>query len=501
MKKIFSLVMAMIFGLYSTTWGAASQFPLSTIINVSVTSPTPGFAGFNTGNLAIFSDDAYTGTFPAAGIQYYQSPTQVGTDFGTSSKTYQEANSVFSQNPNILTASGQLIVVAMKTAAVTWSFSGIAASGAVSVNYAGNAVSINWNSSAATIQSLLRGVPGLSQVVVTGSIASQAVTIQMWGVYGETPSSFTFTNNTLQTGGSVAVTITSAVQTQGESLVDCLNRTQSQTAYAGVIPNERYSVIGTTDFNAAATAWQATNILLGIVGNTDALNQTSGDFYKNSQAGNTHTRCLSYFETNSNDDLLYLAGYFSLLLSVNYTGNNTTITMNLKNLAGVPVDDLIAPGTNLTNASAAGSDVYISIMGVPCVISYGANLFADQATNRLWLQGAVQTAWFNAAQQASTKIPQTEAGMNVFKNAVKQVLAQGVNNGYLAPGTWTLPNTFGNVTNFYNNIAQFGYYVYTTPIAQQSQANRANRIAPLMQVAVKEAGAVQTGSVIINVNP
>ena len=91
--------------------------------------------------------------------------------------------------------------------------------------------------------------------------------------------------------------------------------------------------------------------------------------------------------------------------------------------------------------------------------------------------------------------------MTYMKNAVKQVLNQAVANGYLAPGTWTLPNTFGNITNFYNNITQFGFYIYTTPISQQSQANRSGRIAPLMQVAVKEAGAVQTGSVIINVNP
>ena len=44
-----------------------------------------------------------------------------------------------------------------------------------------------------------------------------------------------------------------------------------------------------------------------------------------------------------------------------------------------------------------------------------------------------------------------------------------------------------------------GYYVYS-PIAQQAQAEREARKAPVMQVAIKLAGAVHFGDVIINVN-
>ncbi len=500
MKKILSIFGFLLLAI--GTWGQTTQFPLSTIINVSVISPSSGFQGYNTANLAIFSDDVYGSSFPATlGYQYYTSPTQVGLDFGTGSKTYQMANAVFSQNPNILAANGQLIVVAMDTATEGITLSSAATIGGVTFTWGGNSAAITYTDTASSIQTKLQELSGLSGVTVSGSFASQNFNIGMKGVYGESPALFTFTGNTLESSGSTPVTLTASIAVTGESLTDCLNDSISVVPYAGVIPNERYSVIGNSDFVTAGAAFQAQNVLLGIVGNSDADNQSTGAFYKNTQSLNTHTRCLTYFETASNDDLLFLAGYFSLLQSVDYTGSNTTLTMNLKQLNGVPVDDLIITGNDFTHAASAGSDIYISIMGVPGVISNGANLFADQITNRLWLTGAVQTAWFNTEAQTSTKIPQTEAGMNIFRNSVQQVLVQAVNNGYLAPGQWTLPNTFGNLANFYNNISQYGFYIYTQPVAQQSQTQRAGRISPLMQIAAKEAGAVQTGSVEIFLNP
>ena len=70
-------------------------FPVSTVINVQVTSPAPGLQGLNTGNLALFTDEAFNNTFPSAGIQYYQTSNAVGVDFGTSSKTYEMAQAIF----------------------------------------------------------------------------------------------------------------------------------------------------------------------------------------------------------------------------------------------------------------------------------------------------------------------------------------------------------------------------------------------------------------------
>jgi hypothetical protein len=45
-----------------------------------------------------------------------------------------------------------------------------------------------------------------------------------------------------------------------------------------------------------------------------------------------------------------------------------------------------------------------------------------------------------------------------------------------------------------------GYYAYAPPIASQAQADRETRKAPVIQCAIKLAGAVHFADVIINVN-
>ena len=90
--------------------------------------------------------------------------------------------------------------------------------------------------------------------------------------------------------------------------------------------------------------------------------------------------------------------------------------------------------------------------------------------------------------------------MNGLKSAYAQVMQQFVVNGEFAPGAWNSSETFGSPQVFINNIAQVGYYIFSTPIAQQSSANRNARIAPLVQIAAKRSGAIQSGNVLAVIN-
>lgn len=64
-------------------------------------------------------------------------------------------------------------------------FSGIAASGTFQLNWNGtNTSTLNWNDTAATIQTALQAITGLSQVTVSGSIASQSLVVEFIGVPG-----------------------------------------------------------------------------------------------------------------------------------------------------------------------------------------------------------------------------------------------------------------------------------------------------------------------------
>ena len=123
-----------------------------------------------------------------------------------------------------------------------------------------------------------------------------------------------------------------------------------------------------------------------------------------------------------------------------------------------------------------------------------------QRAGDLWWASAGSIR-LNALAETNTKIPQTEQGMAVLRAAAIQVCQQAVTNGFLAPGTWNGNIPFGDPTTFDNNIAQSGFYVYTNPIATQSQAARSARQAPVMQIAGKEAGAVQSANILVYVQP
>lgn len=114
-----------------------------------------------------------------------------------------------------------------------------------------------------------------------------------------------------------------------------------------------------------------------------------------------------------------------------------------------------------------------------------------------WLQNYVQTNYYNRLYTSSTKVPQTDEGITDLLTNVEASLAQGAENGLIAPGVWG-GDGFGALNT--GDTLTKGYYVYSPPIAQQAQAEREARKAPVMQVAIKLAGAVHFGDVIINVN-
>ena len=63
-----------------------------------------------------------------------------------------------------------------------------------------------------------------------------------------------------------------------------------------------------------------------------------------------------------------------------------------------------------------------------------SGIFIDSRINADWLANFVQTNVYNVLLETNTKIPQTDAGMNILKTVMTQSLQQGVVNGYLAPG-------------------------------------------------------------------
>lgn len=219
-------------------------------------------------------------------------------------------------------------------------------------------------------------------------------------------------------------------------------------------------------------------------------------------ANNVYTRPVLYLTGSGTSEKklnsrLFAAAYLSRGLAVNYNGSKTTMTMNLKDLAGIAADTAISE-TILNQCETAGADCYPSIEGLAKVISNKhAGQYFDQVANSIWFVGALKIAYFNVLATSRTKIAQTDDDLAKANKAIRKVCNQAVANDYLAPGTWNSTDTFGNIDDFNRNIEEFGFYMYQQPVAEQSQTEREDRIAPLLQIAGKEAGAVHSGLILV----
>lgn len=472
------------------------ELELSNVVNVSVSEAPAGAGEYNTSNVALFTEEPYdAGVFGSLGYMIALSPDTIGDAFGTDSKTYALAVSIFSQKPNILANNGYLVVIPFVIEVQHVAFSGLAASGTYELNFAADVTAaINWNDTAVQIQAKVRTLTGLEDAVVTGTAAT-SLNITFNGYYGNA-ALITVTNDTLQTSGLASVTLTVTQTTAGEDLATAIARTKDLVQYFGLLTD---NILIQADMLAAAAVVETLNKIAFYVSRTQADIEpggmldllTTGSFHKN--------RGLYYGGATNLVALQYMAAYVGRALSTNFNGNNTTQSMHLKDLIGIQPDPTMTQ-TILNLAQDAGADCYVSLQGIPKVFTSGANHFFDQVYNLGWFVGAIQIALFNILAQTSTKIVQTEDGVGLLKNGVRKVCQQGTINQYLAPGQWNLPNTFGNQSDFFANIAQVGYYIYSLPISLQSQASREARESPLIQIAAKEAGAINSANVLISIN-
>lgn len=307
----------------------------------------------------------------------------------------------------------------------------------------------------------------------------------------------------LLTGGGYLVVIPRLQSPSLETVQACLVRMANQVFFEGFLVDSEYGSDVST-FLTLSNYVQSTTLLFFYCSSDITVVQPGSYLDQVRTLGNTRTRCMYYGGALTNGQTqIFASAYAGRGMSINFNGARTVLSMNLQTLATINPDSTLDE-TSYLAAIAAGIDTYISYSGVPSVVSSGANLFYDQVYCRTWLQFQLQVNGFNYLKGAAAvpgKIPQTEEGMTGLVTAYTAALLQGVTNGYLAPGTWTLPFSFGDPANFAANITAFGYYIVSQPISSQSQAARTARQAPLVQAAVKEAGAIQSSSVIVYVNP
>ena len=496
--------------------------PLSWVVSATAVAASRGLQPLQLGTILILTDDEPVN---ALSDDYVISRTasSIGQDFGTESTAFKMANAIFAQNPNILNAGGYVIVAPYKASTVVEpATSGNVVTGDLSSNLAGL--------EAVTNGSLTISVDGSEAQVATGIDLSAATSLsdialalssQFSGLtITAVDNALVFTSSTTGVNSTVKITtsssgtdlygssylnIAAATVTDGtnavllqETTAQAIQRISEQIYFEGVLTTRDLS---SSEATTASNLVESMDNTILFLTDTDVLTLENGGLFE-TLANNKKTRKLLYL-TGANSTAmkanakLFAAAFASRGLSVNYEGQNSTLTMTYKDLAGVPVDTNISENI-LNKCQTVGADVYCSVEGLAKVLSFKqGGLYFDELTNQIWLRTAVQRAVANVLFTTRTKIPQTTEGVNTLVNAITGVLNQGIINGMLAPGEWNSSDTFGILEDFHRCIRTYGYYVYYTPIAQQAQAEREQRKCPVISIAAKQSGAIEHANIMI----
>jgi hypothetical protein len=192
-----------------------------------------------------------------------------------------------------------------------------------------------------------------------------------------------------------------------------------------------------------------------------------------------------------------ICSFFGRVLTVNFEGTNTTITAKFKVQPGV-IPELIT-GSQASTLMLKRCNVYVQYNNATSIDQEGVmsgRAYWDEIHGLDWLANRIQNDMWNLLYQAP-KVPQTNPGVHMLVNTADGGLAQGVTNGLIAPGIWNAPG-FGELNQ--GDLLARGWYTFANSVDTQDQADREARIAPLIQIAVKLAGAIHFANVLINVN-
>lgn len=194
---------------------------------------------------------------------------------------------------------------------------------------------------------------------------------------------------------------------------------------------------------------------------------------------------------------LSFAGRYS---SVNFSGSNTIITGNLKELPGTLSDDLNTTEQGALEEKYTNYYAPFFSTGSPPVngvfngTAMKPSIWIDVRYFLDWAVNAIRVDVFNLLRN-SNKVPQTEAGVAAIQGVIQAVMVQAVRNGGIAPGQMSaeakLDIQLSTGNNEFDGFLTTGYLIYAPGIATMSQSDRNLRKAPPFKVWMKGSGAIQ----------
>lgn len=494
---------------------------IENVINVSLIPEGQLAARDNMNVCAIMTSE--TGFLSTANrYALYYDALSVATDFGSDSYASDYAQTFFSQQPNPVNAGGVLVMgfwrAADETVAATAAvLEGIQLSEATVIPLL---QAISDGSFDIDIDGVTENITGLDfRTVTTLAEVVTALNVELTGgTASEDDQKIIITSDT--TGATSLITFpvagaagtfvgnllgiaegTGATTTQGAAadVLTAESKEDAITALLALVNVKGFMFIDNpidADSKSLAEFAQANNVLYYDVFDAAAnlLVDPTNVVWDIKLSGLTNCRML--FSAAGNRKLA--AGYMARAHVVNFAAENSAITMNLKEITGVAAEDYTQ--TQVTAAKTVGLDLYTTIKNVAVILTSGANDFMDNRYNIIAFVDALQTDLFNLLKQTGTKIPQTVRGVNQLVDQCEKTTRGFVRAAVFAPGTWSSPDLFGDEATFRRSIEQYGFYFLAGRLSDQSQVDRQDRKSPVIQGAVKNAGAIHSADIIINFN-
>ena len=491
-----------------------STVPVSRIVAVSTTLTPAGAQAQSLSNLLLLGISTIIDTVERT--RDYTDLAGVATDFGTSAPEYLGAAKWFGQKPQptkltigrwIKTpASGGLRCASLPPASQLMSaWTGITNGGlTLTVDGGGptNVTGLNF-----TGASNLNGVAAIIQGGLTGVTC----------VWNASYSRFELTSTATGPTSSVSFLTLPGGGTDITALMGGQAASSGSYLFVGQAAESALACVQLMDLNLGQR-WYGCVVLtaadqdhLDIAGYIEATDTKHVYGLNTQQAGvlvaattsdiASQMKALGYSRTfvqYSGTGLYAVISAFARILTTNYNGSNTVITLKFKQEPGVVAELL---NVNQVNAAEAKNcNLFLTYNNDTSILEQGVmadGTFFDIIAGTDWLATDIQRSLYNLLYTSPTKIPQTDQGMQLLTTQVEAICAQGVVNGLIAPGVWN-SNGFG-ILNEGDFMAK-GYYVWAPLVANQNQADRAARMAVPIQVAVKLAGAIHSVSVAILVN-
>ena len=457
----------------------------------------------------------------ASRYRIYSDSGSVATDFGTASKAYDFALSFFGTSPNATNAGGFLVIGYWRGAeetllATSASLNGAqlseatvvgglqqVADGTLTVDVDGTPEALTGldfqsaTSLAAIVEVIDSALTGATatiddqRVVITSDTTGATSNI----TFATDPGTGTFIGQTLAltTGSGGFLTQGAAAETlTAETKLEAITELFAQVKFRGAMfidnPTDEES-------KTLATWGQANDVLQYDVFDAPA-NLTvdpTNVVWDIKLSSLTNYRML--FSKAGNRKLA--ASYMARAHTVNFAAENSALTMHLKELS-VAAEEYTQ--TQVNQAQTVGLDLYTTIKLTPAILTSGANNFTDERYNLIAYVDFLQIDMYNLLKQTSTKIPQTTRGVNQLIDQAEKTTIQFVRAGVFAPGTWSSPDTFGDLDTFRRGISNNGFYWLAGSLAAQAQNSREARISPVLHGAVKLSGAIHSVDILVVVN-